>query len=142
MTVRDCLLLLSLILLILQPSGAIAGDIKQFRSFPVSTYDERGNYSDFQLTREMIPNPDVVSLDGWWPDLKMLLITLDVPLSAGSQHARESFFILYSAVDMKNAAFWDSRMEAKGGIQCNYGRVAGGSSQSKSAGTKRFASPC
>ncbi len=113
------------------------GAIKRFKAFPIDTYDQFGNYSDTQLLANTTPSPDRISVDGWWPDKKMLLITI----------GDESYFILFSAVEMNDQADWDRKMAATGGVQCNYKKVVGGSKNqsvggSKASGTKGFASPC
>lgn len=108
------------------------GAIKRFKKFPVTTYDEHGNYSDIQLTQASTPPAEHIAVDGWWPDKKMLLITF----------GGESYFILYSAVVMADQDYWDGKMAATGGVQCNYGKTRGAAPQKSTAATKRFASPC
>lgn len=111
------------------------GAIKRFVRFPVDTYGLKGNMSPEVLEQDTTPPPSEISVDGWWPDKKLLLITFN----------QNSYHILYRAVEMNDQAAWDARMSATGGLQCTgktTARRTGGDPNSQTAATKGFVSPC
>jgi len=117
--------------------GAEVGAIKRFVSFPVDTYEETGRLTDVVLEEDTTPPTASISVDGWWPDKKLLLI------SFGSRD--NAHFILYRAVEMNDQANWDTRMTASGNLVCG-GRTAshrtGGNPGTTTAATKGFTNPC
>ncbi len=90
---------------------ASGGEIKDFK-FPVPTFDQDGNEADYVIQAGEAPPPGDVTVYGWWPDMKMLLIQLrpDDP--------RTAVYVSYYAVVMSNPAAWDQRMRASGMLVC------------------------
>lgn len=108
------------------------GAIKKFvRPFPLPTYELTGQVSDKVISG--VADASKVSVDGLWPDKKMLLISLE-------GKPGEGYLILYRAVEMNDQAAWDTRMRATGGPRCL--EVAGGTARTITAGTNAFINPC
>jgi hypothetical protein len=122
------------LLLVMIAAGSAAtgelGAIKKFVRFPVDTYNLEGQLSLTVLDKATTPSPSEISVDGWWPDKKFLLITF----------GGESYYILYRAVEMHDQKTWDARLAASGGLTCHIRRT--GTPPTIVAGTKGFASPC
>ncbi len=106
------------------------GAIKRFVRFPVDTYNLEGQLSPATLEQATTPGVSQISVDGWWPDKKLLLISF----------GGESYYILYRAVEMTDQRTWDARLAASGGLTCHGKRT--GQIPAQVAGTKGFASPC
>lgn len=96
------------------------GAIKRFVRFPVATFELNGKISAEVLEEETTPSPDKISVDGWWPDKKLLLISFDA----------DSHYVLYRSVEMNDQKTWDARLAASGGLVC------GGASASRRTGTR------
>lgn len=113
--------------------------IKRFKEFPVDTFDLDGQMMSL-LQQATTPPPSQITVNGWWPDEKMILITFR-PLD---QSKEDSFLILYRAVEMVDEARWKTRMTVKGNLVCLNGRTrtVGGNPNSRVAGTKGFTNPC
>lgn len=109
------------------------GAIKKFvRPLPLPTYELNGQLSD-KVIDSSAPPVSEISVDGLWPDKKMLLISF-------ASKPLEGYFILYRAVEMNDQAAWDKRMQATGGPRCL--QVAGGTAPTIVAGTNAFINPC
>jgi hypothetical protein len=109
------------------------GAIKKFvRPLPLPTYELNGQLSD-KVIDSSAPPVSEISVDGLWPDKKMLLISF-------ASKPLEGYFILYRAVEMNDQAAWDKRMQATGGPRCL--QVAGGAAPTIVAGTNAFINPC
>jgi hypothetical protein len=115
------------------------GAIKRFKEFPVDTFDLDGQMMSL-LQEATTPSPSQITVNGWWPDEKMLLITFR-PLD---QSKEDSFLVLYRAVEMVDEARWKARMTVKGNLVCLNGRTrtVGSNPKSRVAGTKGFTNPC
>jgi hypothetical protein len=116
------------------PQAGEIGAIKRFKSFPVDTYELNGRLSDFVLEEDAAPPVGEISVDGYWPDRKLLLISFQ----------NDAHYVLFRAVEMNDQPNWDVRMAASGGLVCS-GRSArrtGGNPNSSTAATKGFISPC
>jgi len=129
--------------LVLSVEGTTAqevGAIKRFKEFPVDTFDLNGQMMSILLEKETTPDPSQITVNGWWPDEKFLLITFR-PLD---QTVEDSFLVHYRAVDMVDQARWDARMMTKGNLVClnKRTRTAGRDPNSRVAGTKGFTNPC
>ncbi len=120
------------------------GQIKRFAApFPIQTYERSGNISDTMLTAENTP-PSVgdISVDGVWPDNKMLLISFP------TIDPDESYFIDYDAVEMVDPSKWIALLRNRGDLRCTGAKrpAAGSSGKRKITGTsaapKGFTSPC
>lgn len=118
--------------------GGEVGAIKRFVSFPVDTFELSGNMSPVVLEEATTPTPSEISVDGWWGDKKLLLISFAI----GNE--RESYYVHFRAVEMNDQAAWDSRLRATGGLVCLGGstRRAGRNPNTRVAASKGFDSPC
>lgn len=116
------------------------GAIKRFKEFPVDTFDLNGQMMSVLLEQATTPPPSQITVDGWWPDEKFLLITFR-PLD---QPVMDSFLVHYRSVEMVDQARWDTRMMTKGNLVCLNGgtRMAGRNPNTRVAGTKGFTNPC
>lgn len=125
------------IMLVVLAAWAGAGEtgaIKKFVRFPVDTFELTGKMSLTMLEEATTPPAAQVSVDGWWPDKKMLLISF----------GGESYYVHYRSVEMIDQKRWDARMQATGGLVCLGAttRRPGGDPNARTAATKGFASPC
>lgn len=122
------------VLLLLALGGSVnageLGAIKKFVRFPVDTFNLEGQMSSTVLDQATTPQPSQISVDGWWPDKKLLLVAF----------GGESYYVHYRAVEMNDQKAWDARMQASGGLACHGRRT--GTAPTTVAGTKGFASPC
>ncbi len=127
-------LAISVLVLSADATHAEMGAIKRFVRFPLNTYALDGNLTSDILEEATTPHPSGISVDGAWPDKKLLLI------SFGGQ----SYHILFRAVEMNDQTAWDTKMAASGGLACSNrtARRTGGDPKVTTAGTKGFSSPC
>lgn len=108
------------------------GAIKKFAKFPVDTFNLEGQLSMDVLEQAKTPAAAEISVDGWWPDKKLLLISFGAP--------SDSYYVHFRSVEMNDQSAWDVRMRASGGLVCHSRRT--GAAPSAIKGTKGFASPC
>lgn len=112
------------------------GAIKRFVSFPVDTFELNGSMSTIALEEATTPSPSAISVDGWWGDNKLLLITF----------GGEGYYVHFRSVEMNNQALWDSRLQATGGLVClgagGGSRRTGKNPNTRVTASKGFVSPC
>jgi hypothetical protein len=113
-------------------SNAIARFV---HAFPVPTYELNGQLSD-KVIDSSSPPVSEITVDGLWPDKKMLLISF-------TSKPDQGYYILRSAVEMRDQKAWDERMQATGGLRC-LSQTSGGSTYTPTivAGTNAFINPC
>jgi hypothetical protein len=138
MTFKLLLTVISICLFASSAGPASAGEmgaIKRFVSFPVDTYELGGRLQDIVLEKDTTPPTSEISVDGYWPDKKLLLISF----------GGDAYHVLYREVEMHDQAAWDARMAASGGLRCSGGnasRRTGANPGSSTAATKGFINPC
>lgn len=137
-------LLLVIALLALASNVADAaemGAIARFKKFPVDTFELNGMMSTEALTEADLPPPAEISVDGFWPSHKLLLISF---VKGDVAHVH---FIRYGAVAMADQARWDARMTASDTQPVCLPRPATGGAKmvttlATSGATKGFTHPC
>lgn len=133
MTRSICMTAIALSLAIQAAYAREMGAIKKFlQPFPIPTYELNGQLSD-KVIDSSAPPVSEISVDGLWPDKKMLLISF-------ASKPEEGYFILYRAVEMNDQVQWNYRMAATGGPRCL--PTAAGQTHTITAGTNAFINPC
>ena len=113
------------------------GAIKRFvDAFPIPTYKLNGQGNgDVYLEAATTPPPSHISVDGWWSDKKMLLISFEAK-------PEEAYLILFSAVEMNDQSLWNQKMTVAGELRCGTAAATGKRPGTAIAGTNAFANPC
>ena len=124
---------IALLSTLLSASAREENQVKRFtRPFPIPTYELNAQLSD-KVIDASSPPLSQMTVDGLWPDKKMLLVSF-------TSNPKDGYFILYRSVEMNDQAKWDERMKATGGPRCL--QVAGGTAPVITAGTNAFINPC
>jgi hypothetical protein len=114
-------------------------DVKSFTRFPVPLYDENGDATGNVILSNNAPNPRQLTVLGWWPDQKLLL----VQLRPGDKFP---VYISYGSLAMEDTALWETRMHATGDLICVDApvgsRLRADDANRRTSGSKGFRSPC